>query len=218
MTRPGVWKELFPHALELMTHLEHHAPGLRWTFGGGTVLMLRINHRQSKDIDLFVPDPQYLGFVNPRLSEVAERVSTDYEESAEFIKLFLPAGEIDIVAGSSLLDRPYEVAIWNGREIRVETCAEIIAKKMWYRGDRAKARDLFDLCAVADCEPAAVVAAAPWFLKHGAAFLAGLQDRAAIARREFDEIDVIGEARSFERCLDQACSIIHPLLAKSQSN
>lgn len=216
MTRPGVWKELFPHALELMTHLEQHAPGLTWTFGGGTVLMLRINHRQSKDIDLFVPDPQYLGFVNPRLSEVAEGVSTDYEESAEFIKLFLPAGEIDIVAGSSLLDSPYEVAIWKGREIRVETCAEIVAKKMWHRGDRAKARDLFDLCAVADFEPAAVAEAAPWFLRHGAAFLAGLHDRAAIARREFDEIDVIGEAPGFEHCFDQARSIIQPLLDRAK--
>ena len=76
MTRPGVWRELFPPALALMAHLECHAPGLRWTFGGGTVLMLRINHRQSKDIDLFVPDPQYLGWVNPRLSEVAEDVAS----------------------------------------------------------------------------------------------------------------------------------------------
>lgn len=45
--------------------------------------MLRIGHRHSKDIDLFVPDPQCLGFVSPRLSEVAEQVSTDYEENAE---------------------------------------------------------------------------------------------------------------------------------------
>lgn len=45
--------------------------------------MLRIAHRQSKDIDLFVPDPQYLGFVNPRLSDVAESITADYEEAAE---------------------------------------------------------------------------------------------------------------------------------------
>jgi hypothetical protein len=173
--------------------------------------MLRINHRQSKDIDLFVPDPQYLGFVNPRLSEVAEQVSTEYEESAEFIKLFLPAGEIDIVAGASLMDRPYEVVSWKDRELKVETCAEIIAKKMWHRGDRAKARDLYDLCAVADSEPAAIAEAAPRFLRHGAAFLAALQDRADIARREFEQIDAIGPARDFDQCLEQARSIIEPL-------
>ena len=44
--------------------------------------MLRLGHRQSKDIDLFVPDPQYLGYVNPRLSDAAEDISTDYEEAS----------------------------------------------------------------------------------------------------------------------------------------
>lgn len=70
-----------------MAHLETQAVNPLWTFGGGTVLMLRIGHRQSKDIDLVVPDPQHLGFVNPRLSDVAEAVSRDYEEVPEFIKL-----------------------------------------------------------------------------------------------------------------------------------
>ena len=97
--RPGVWAELLPAALSLMAHLESQTHQPLWTFGGGTVLMLRIGHRQSKDIDLFVPDPQYLGYINPRLSDVAEQVSADYQENAEFIKFFLPAGEIDIVVG-----------------------------------------------------------------------------------------------------------------------
>ncbi len=83
-----------------MAHLEREASNIAWSFGGGTVLMLRINHRASKDIDLFVPDPQCLGYVNPRLSDAAESITTDYEENAEFIKLHLPAGEIDIVVGT----------------------------------------------------------------------------------------------------------------------
>jgi len=37
-----------------MTHLKQLVSGAHWTFGGGTALMLRIQHRQSKDIDLFV--------------------------------------------------------------------------------------------------------------------------------------------------------------------
>jgi hypothetical protein len=32
-----------------------------------------------------------------------------------------------------------------GQSVKFETCAEIIAKKMWHRGHLAKARDLFDL-------------------------------------------------------------------------
>ena len=212
MDRPGVWQVLFPRALALMDHLEAQAPGLVWTFSGGTVLMLRISHRQSKDIDLFVPDPQCLGYVNPRLSEVAEQVSAEYEEAAEFIKLFLPAGEIDIVAGGPLTSPYFEVAHYGKREVRVETCAEIIAKKLWHRGDRAKARDLYDLCAVAEAEPAAMEAAAPWFRRHGAAFLAGLEQRADIARLEFDAIDAIGKRLSFDRALQVARELIEPVL------
>lgn len=198
------------HALPLIDHLERQCPGLHWSFGGGTVLMLRIGHRHSKDIDLFVPDPQVLGFVNPRLSEVAEQVSTDYEENAEFVKLFLPGGEIDIVAGAPLTDSPWEDVKFEGRRVRVETCAEIIAKKLWHRGDRAKARDLYDLCAVAEAEPEAIEAARPWLEKHSQAFLSGLAQRATLARQEFALIDAIGKPRDFDTCLAQARQLLQP--------
>lgn len=58
----AVWEILFPHAFTLMDEVRKHGSiEPMWTFGGGTVLMLRYNHRFSRDIDLFVPDPQYLG-------------------------------------------------------------------------------------------------------------------------------------------------------------
>ena len=210
--QPGLWSGLFAHGLDLMGHLEDCVPGVHWSFGGGTVLMLRIAHRQSKDIDLFVDDPQCLGFVNPRLSDVAERITGDYEEAAEFIKLFLAQGEIDIVVGPSLTEKPYDDVVYKGRKIKVETSAEIIAKKMWHRGHRAKARDLFDLCAVADAEPEQIRIAAPSFLRHGAAFLQALAMRKDLLEREFAQIDVIGSGRDFGDCVRQAESIIRPLL------
>jgi len=210
--RPGVWARLFRRALKLMSHLEREVPGAPWTFGGGTVLMLRLGHRRSKDIDLFVPDPQYLGYVNPRLSDVAEGISADYEEAAEFIKLFLRDGEIDVIVGAPLTDSPHETIDYRGRTIRVETSAEIIAKKMWHRGDRAKARDLFDLCVVATQEPKQLRAARPFLARHGSAFLAALADREDVLRREFAEIDVIGKAMDFDECLQLAASVIKPLL------
>jgi predicted nucleotidyltransferase component of viral defense system len=212
MKRPGVWRQLFPQALVLMAHLEAQTQNPPWTFGGGTVLMLRIGHRQSKDIDLFVPDPQYLGHVNPRLSDVAEQISTDYEENAEFIKIFLPAGEIDIVVGASLVEAPFDVVTYARRDIRVETCAEIIAKKMWHRGHHGKARDLFDLCAVADAEPGAIETAAPFMLRHGAAFLRQLEAHAALREAEFEAIDALKFQRPFLQCLQQARGLIEPLL------
>ncbi|MFN4351540.1 MAG: nucleotidyl transferase AbiEii/AbiGii toxin family protein [Hylemonella sp.] len=212
LNRPGVWRELWPQALGLMTHLEGMVHQPLWTFGGGTVLMLRHGHRLSKDIDLFVPDPQYLGYVNPRHSDVAEAVSADYEENAEFIKLYLPQGEIDIVVGTALTAQPYEVVKHAGREIKVECSAEIIAKKMWFRGDQAKARDLFDLCAVAVLEPAAITEARPFCVRHGAAFLRRLQDRAELARAEFEAIDALDFRQSFDECLQQAREILGAVL------
>ena len=56
----GVWKTLLAHAFTLVDEIARR--GINdpfWTFGGGTVLMLRHSHRLSKDIDIFVPDPQY---------------------------------------------------------------------------------------------------------------------------------------------------------------
>ncbi|MCG8559317.1 MAG: nucleotidyl transferase AbiEii/AbiGii toxin family protein [Hyphomicrobiales bacterium] len=40
-----------------------------WTFGGGTALMLQIEHRESHDIDLFIDDPQILPLLNPETQD-----------------------------------------------------------------------------------------------------------------------------------------------------
>jgi len=213
MSRPGAWTELFPHALTLMNHLESVSELCTCTFGGGTVLMLRINHRHSKDIDIFVPDPQYLAYINPRLSDIAESITTDYEENAESIKLSLTTGEIDIVVGTSLTPAPFDVVKLAGRTIRVETSAEIIAKKFLYRGDRPRARDLFDLCAVAALEPDAIPIALPFMLRHGSAFLRGIHANAAALKLQFDEIATIAFNPSYAECVEMARSIIAPALA-----
>jgi hypothetical protein len=206
--RQGLWRELFSSALRLMDHLEAETHQPQWTFGGGTVLMLRFNHRMSKDIDLFVTDPQYLGYLNPRLSDVAESITHEYVEGAEYIKLLLPIGEIDVVVGAALTEEPTETLQCEGRSIRVETSAEIIAKKMWHRGDRAKARDLFDLCAVHAEDPVAIRTASPFFEKHGHRFIELLHEREDVLRLEFDTIDALDFSASFDECVETAKQII----------
>ena len=199
--RPGSWKTLFESALTLIADLETRLEKPTWSFGGGTVLMLRLNHRHSKDIDLFVPDPQYLGFVTPRLSDAAENLTSEYQEGAIFVKLFLAAGEIDFVVGPTLTDSPCDVVAYKGRQIQVESCAEIVAKKMHHRGDQAKARDLFDLCAVAELEPDAIPIARPFMDRHAHAFLTGLHERRDLTKADFDKIERISFKRSFDECL-----------------
>ena len=58
--------------------------------------MFRYRHRLSKDIDIFVPDPQYLGFVSPRLSDTAADLTQDYpEQPGTFVKLQFEEGEVE---------------------------------------------------------------------------------------------------------------------------
>jgi predicted nucleotidyltransferase component of viral defense system len=169
--------------------------------GGGTVLMLRHQHRHSKDIDIFVPDPQYLGFVTPRLSDVAAKVAQDYVEAAGYVKLIRAEGEIDFVAAQNLTHLPYEVWSLLGRNIKVETSAEIIAKKLWHRGNAATARDLFDLSLVIEKEPHALKSAAPYLVKHRASFLHQLATRQHIFELQFDAIDRLQHRPSFSEAL-----------------
>ena len=214
LNKAGPWAALFEAALTLTDHLGTVIANPRWSFGGGTVIMLRLNHRLSRDIDLFVPDPQYLGHVTPRLCDVAETLTTEYVEAAEYVKLLLPAGEIDVVVGEPLTGTPWEVIEHRGRRLPVETNAEIVAKKMYHRGNQAKARDLFDLCAVADLDPEAIDAAAPFFTRHGDAFIAQLKANAGYLEEDFAQIRRIDYHRPFDECLTLAETVIDSAMGR----
>lgn len=114
-----------------------------------------------------MPDPQYLGFVTPRLSDTAADLTQDYtEQPGAFVKLQFEEGEVDFVAAPNLLAEAWETWDIGGRFVKVETAAEIIAKKMYHRGDRATARDLFDFALVIEREPQQLLAATPFLLRH----------------------------------------------------
>lgn len=205
----GDWRSLFVHGLALMREMRLRTrPDALWTFGGGTVLMLRHAHRLSKDIDLFVPDPQYLGFVNPRLSDVAADLCTDYVEAMEYIKLLRPEGEIDIVASHNLTEQPWTVETIMGEQVCVETDVEIVAKKMWHRGDRATGRDLFDLALVLQADRSGLEREAQWMVRHREAFLQQLDGRRVAVKATFDAIERLPSAKvlvpGYDDCVDMA--------------
>jgi len=203
MNTPENWKGLFRHALSLIDDvLERGTKNLYWTFGGGTVLMLRHKHRFSKDIDIFVPDPQALGYVTPRLSARAESLTTDYTEAANFVKLFLAEGEIDFVAAPNLTNEPYVLQELLGREVKVETSAEIIAKKFWHRGNRLTARDMFDFALVAEKEPKELEAAGKFLVRHKEAILVQLETNAKRLEIQFEAIDTLDYTPTYERAAE----------------
>jgi hypothetical protein len=214
----GLWESLLPAAFTLIDEISKHG-GISnpfFTFGGGTVLMLRHEHRLSKDIDIFVPDPQSLGFVTPRLSDVADELcNSQYTEAATFVKLQLELGEVDFVASPNLLPAEQAFEHWElcGRPIRVETAAEIVAKKMFHRGNRGTARDIFDLALVIEREPAALMQAQGFLYRHLDSLSSALASPPEAMKHRFDAIETLTYTPTF----DQAVSTVRSFLAELQS-
>lgn len=153
---PSRWGELFDLALDIIDQANATSPVVRnWTIGGGTALMLQIDHRESHDVDVFVPDPQMLPYLNPETQDMHLRsIPDDYvSDGASMLKIvFEGMGEIDFISASSITDKPALAAIIRDRQVMLETPAEIIAKKIVYRGARIQPRDIFDIAAVAQAK------------------------------------------------------------------
>ncbi|MGY8709977.1 nucleotidyl transferase AbiEii/AbiGii toxin family protein [Bradyrhizobium sp. 18BD] len=75
-----------------------------WTFGGGTAMMLQIDHRISHDVDIFLPDPQALPFLDPQKHAFDFEVRpADYGgDGARSLKLGFEFGEIDFIVAPPL--------------------------------------------------------------------------------------------------------------------
>lgn len=199
MANEKTWEGLFQNALRLVDEIHTHGTKhLYWTFGGGTVLMRKYQHRLSKDIDIFVPDPQALNYVNPRLSQVAADLTVHYDEANTFIKLFLPEGEIDFVASPNLTKNPYVDEEIFGRIVRVETATEIVAKKFFHRSDRLLARDMFDLALVAEKEPDGLLQASEFLVRHIASIKSALAGDLTSLRLQFDAIETLSYTPTFD--------------------
>jgi predicted nucleotidyltransferase component of viral defense system len=209
----GIWSVLLNRALSIIEDIKKHGTSDPfWTFGGGTVLMFRYQHRLSKDIDIFVSDPQYLGFATPRLSDVAAAVSTQYvENQSAYVKLICAEGEIDFVASPNLTESPYEVWKINGEHIRVETATEIVAKKLWHRGDRATARDLFDLSLVIEREPDNLKKAAKFLQKNADLFTSQIASRSSVLKIQFSEIDTLNYNPNYDEAAQRVTAFLASL-------
>lgn len=139
----GPWRDLEGFALLTNVAAEKAANiPFKPVLGGGTRLMLAMEHRISDDIDLFILDPQWLGYLTPRLNDAIEDVVNDYDEGTTSLKLFFDQGEIDYIVSAPLLGLPNEAC--DDCVFDLEPVAEVLAKKLFYRGDRLSPRDLFD--------------------------------------------------------------------------
>lgn len=140
---------LLDRALLAIDDLAERGTELKWwTFGGGTALMIQTGHRSSKDIDIFIPDPQYLTLLSPRLSAAAVSDCDDYLEQAHYLKLKYPEGEIDFIVADMLSDLPTIPFAHSGYDVPMEPSVEIVLKKLYHRAENLKPRDIFDTAVV----------------------------------------------------------------------
>ena len=199
--RLKIWETLFQRALVLIDAARQSgAPLDDWSFGGGTVLMRRHHHRVSKDIDIFVADPQFLGYLSPRLSAKAESMTDHYDEHGNSLKLYFPEGEIDFVASAPLTQNPVVVETLFDQQVQVETSTEIVAKKVWHRGVEFTARDIFDLALVAEKEPKALEAIKPVLRDRRDVVLERMKTHEAMLRETFVALEVLDYRRSYDEC------------------
>ncbi len=146
MTKSAEWIPLFKLALKILSN--EKVLKSQWSFGGGTALMTYYNHRKSKDVDIFLRDVQLLTRFTPRLNDyVAERVD-DYTEMSSSLKLKIKQQEIDFIVAPSLTQKPTVKKLIGNTLVNVETPEEIVIKKIFYRAEAFKTRDVFDLAVV----------------------------------------------------------------------
>jgi hypothetical protein len=147
---PSRWEELFNIACGIIDLAGGDSIVAPWSFGGGTALMLQIDHRESHDIDIFIDDPQVLPLLNPETQgyELTLHPSAYDTDGTRSLKLsFAEIGEIDFICCGHLTENPTSTTEVLGRQVELETPAEIIAKKVFYRGGMIQPRDMFDIAA-----------------------------------------------------------------------
>jgi hypothetical protein len=189
------WTRLFAIASDLLQQVRVNAGAypIEWSFGGGTALMLQIGHRESHDIDIFIDDPQILGFLDPAKSDLQFiEAPVDYAgDGARFQRFaFGGAGEIDFIVSANLTSNPSRAAKIEGQEVQLETVAEIIAKKIYHRGREAKPRDIFDIAAAAQSHRPEIVLA-----------LRALRDQAEATLLRLDELNPQFVASTIEQLM-----------------
>jgi predicted nucleotidyltransferase component of viral defense system len=153
LARKSNWEALLRIACRLIDQVNSEFQVIdNWTFGGGTALMLHLGHRDSFDVDIFLEDPQTIGFLDPAKSALKFDLQPDTSEGDGLVFqrfVFRELGEIDFIVGAPLTLSPNSGHMIAGRQIALESIGEIITKKVHFRGRSFRPRDVFDVAAAA---------------------------------------------------------------------
>lgn len=131
--------------------------------GGGTALASHYwNHRYSTDIDIFIYDPENKTHLlkpsnwSDKVKEIMKSIGYEGNFRHNDIYTEIVIDEdckiqfFDVIKKSI---NPFnQIELW-GHTLLVDTVEEILAKKIYYRGDIGNARDLFDIAIAIHKEP-----------------------------------------------------------------
>ena len=209
------WERLLANAFIIIDEVERNGGDLEgMTLGGGTALMLQIGHRDSRDIDFFLPDPQLLGFFTAAVADMeAWLPGASYRgDGSLYLKVaFETVGEIDFIAAAPVVDvAPIERTI-QGRNLLLEAVPAIIASKVHYRGSHLKVRDIFDIAAA--CEAGHYAGIRECLAKMPAESAVALQRLGQLPSGRLVELMPREDVRpGFEHLLEEAPSITRNVL------
>ena len=116
-------------------------------------MMLQIDHRESRDVDIFLPDPQLLSFLDPQKNDFQFEIQPDaYRgDGARSLRFaFDGLGEIDFIVAGTLTSQSTKPTEIEGELVLLETIPEIVTKKIYYRGFNLEPRDIFDIAAAGE--------------------------------------------------------------------
>lgn len=163
-------------------------------FGGGTALAIyHFQHRKSFDIDLFVTDPQILGYLSPKhwLEDSHLFNTAKYIDLANHIRLLTKENiKIDILVSQDFISHAIidDSKVFFSENIYVESLEDILAKKIVYRKDQNKSRDIIDLGVA---------------LYHDAFIFEKLLNSEAITRQDLHDLNEALKRLDMQRYLDE---------------
>lgn len=83
-----------------------------------------------------------------------------------------------------------------------------MAKKLRHRGDRATARDLFDLALVIEREPVPLAKASVFLTRHREQFLQQVDQRKTVLKAQFEAIDTLDYQPSYEQAAESVAAYL----------
>lgn len=160
---PSRWATLFDLALPALDRAMPDESGSltsggqpRWTLGGGTALALRLGHRISDDVDIFISGVR-LAELTPHKNSAAKTISDKFDWPGHYLKFRRPDGEVDFLSSPLQTVPGFSVETFRNRQIALETISEVMVKKLRYRSASFTLRDAFDLACVLKAKPETVL-------------------------------------------------------------